>query len=61
MNCQLPDVQAGFGKGRGTRDQLPTSVGSSEKQESSKKVSTSALLTAPKPLTMWIKQTMENS
>jgi len=33
---------------------LPTSVGSSKKQESSRKTSTSALLTMPKPLTMWI-------
>ena len=40
---------------------LPTSVGSSKKQESSRKTSTSALLTMPKPLTMWIKQTVENS
>jgi len=28
VNCELPDVQAGFRKGRGTRDQLPTSTGS---------------------------------
>ena len=28
VNCELPDVQAGFRKGRGTRDKLPTSVGS---------------------------------
>ena len=54
MNCELPDVQAGFRKGRGTRDQLPTSVGSSEKQESSRETSISALLTLPKPLTVWI-------
>ena len=33
---------------------LPTSVGSSKKQESSRKTSTSALLTIPKPLTVWI-------
>ena len=33
---------------------LPTSVGSSKKQESSRKISTSALLTTPKPLTVWI-------
>ena len=33
---------------------LPTSVGSSKKQESSRKTSTSALLTLPKPLTLWI-------
>ena len=35
---------------------LPTSVGSSKKQESSRKTSTSVLLTRPKPLTMWISQ-----
>ena len=33
---------------------LPTSTGSSKKQESSRKTSTSALLTMPKPLTVWI-------
>ena len=54
VNRELPDVQAGFRKGRGTRDQIPTSAGSSKKQESSRKTSTSALLTMPKPLTMWI-------
>ena len=31
MNCELPDAQAGFRKGRETRDQLPTSAGSSKK------------------------------
>ena len=54
VNRELPDVQAGFRKGRGTRIKLPTSIGSSKKQESSIKTSTSALLTVPKPLTMWI-------
>ena len=38
-NCELSDVQAGFRKGRGTRDQISTSVGSSKKQESSRKTS----------------------
>ena len=33
---------------------LPTSAGSSKKQESSRKTSTTALLTMPKPLTVWI-------
>ena len=33
---------------------LPTSIGSSKKQESSRKTSTSVLLTTPKPLTVWI-------
>ena len=33
MNCELPDVQAGFRKGRGTRDQITTSDGLLKKQE----------------------------
>ena len=37
VNHELPDVQAGFRKGRGTRDQKPTSTGSSKKKESSRK------------------------
>jgi len=53
-NCELLDVQAGFRKGRGTRDQIATSAGSSKKQESSRKTSIYALLTMPKPLTVWI-------
>ena len=40
---------------------LPTSAGSSKKQESSRKTSISALLTMPKPLTVWITITVENS
>ena len=52
VNRELPDVQAEFRKGRGTRDQFSTSVGSLKKQESSRK--TFALLTTPKPLTVWI-------
>ena len=51
---ELPDVQAGFRKGRGTRDQIATSAGSLKKQESFRKTSISALLTMPKPLTVWI-------
>ena len=54
VNSELPDVQAGFRKGRGTKDKLPTSAGSWEKQESSRITSISALLTMPKPLTVWI-------
>ena len=54
VNQELPDVQAGFRKGRGIRDQIATSTGSSKKQESSRKTSISALLTMPKPLTVWI-------
>ena len=54
MNHELPDVQAGFRKGRGTRDQIANIRGSSKKQESSRKTSISALLTMPKSLTVWI-------
>ena len=51
LSCELPDVQAGFRKGRRTRDQIPTSPGSKKKQESARRTSTSALLTMPKSLT----------
>ena len=54
MNHEISDVQAGFRKGRGTRDQIANIAGSSKKQESSRKTSISALLTMPKPLTVWI-------
>ena len=54
VNCELPDVQAGFRKGRGTRDQMPNICWIIKKQESSRKTSISALLTMPKPLTVWI-------
>jgi len=54
MNHELPDVQAGFRKGRGTRDQIANICGSWKKQESSRKTSISALLSMPKPLTVWI-------
>ena len=50
MNCELSDVQAGFRKGRGTRDQIANIHGSLKKQESSGKTSISALLTMPKTL-----------
>ena len=63
-NRELPDVQAGFRKGRGKRKKekkekaeepeikLPTSNGSLKKQESSRKTSISALLSTPKSSTM---------
>ena len=57
MNRELPDVQAGFRKGRRTRDKIANMrccAGSSKKQESFRKTSISALLTMPKPLTVWI-------
>jgi hypothetical protein len=45
VNREHPDVQAGFRKGRGTKDPLPTSAESLQKQDSSRKTSVSALLT----------------
>ena len=54
MNRELPDVQGGFRKGSEPEIKLPTSAGSSKKQESSRKTSISALLTMPKSLTVWI-------
>ena len=53
VNHELLDVQAGFRKGRGTEIKW-TSAGSSKMQESSRKKSTSALLTMPNPLPVWI-------
>ena len=50
MNCELPNAQAGFRKSRGIRDQIANTVGSSKKQENSRKPSTSPLLIMPKPL-----------
>ena len=54
VNHELPDVQAGFREGRGTRDQIAKSAGSLKKQESSRKTSISALLNMPQPLNVWI-------
>ena len=54
VNRELLDVQSGFRKGRGTRDQIAKSAGSSKKQENSRKTSISALLTIPQPLTEWV-------
>ena len=54
MNHELPDVQAGLKKAEDPEIKLPTSTGSSKKQENSRKTSISALLTTPKPLTVWI-------
>ena len=54
MNCELPDVQAGFRKCRGTRDQIANIHWIIKKARGFQKTSTSALLTMPKPLTVWI-------
>ena len=53
VNREIPDVQAGFRKSRGTRDQIANICWIIEK-ENSRKTSTSALLTMPKLLTVWI-------
>ena len=54
VSRELPDVQAGFRKGRGTRDQIASIHWIMEKARESRKTSISALLTMPKPLTVWI-------
>ena len=54
VNHELPDVQAGFRKGRGTRDQIANIHWIIKKSKSSRKTFISALLTMPKPLTVWI-------
>ena len=55
VNRELPDVQAGFRKGRGTRNQIANIRWIMEKaREFQKKTSISAFLTMPKPLTVWI-------
>ena len=54
MNGELPDVQAGFRKGRGTRDQIANIRWIMEKEREFQKNINFALLTMPKPLTVWI-------
>jgi len=54
VNHKLPDVQAGFRKGRGTRDQIANISWIIKKARKFRKTSISALLTMPKPLTVWI-------
>ena len=54
VNHELPDVQAGFRKAEESEIKLSTYAGSWKKQESSSKITISALLTMPKPLTVWI-------
>ena len=60
MNWELPDDQVGFRKGRGTRDKIANNPLDHRKskripeKQKTKKPFTSALLTMPKPLTVWI-------
>ena len=58
VNRELPDVPAGFRKGRGTRDQI-ANIHQIIEKESSRKTSTSASLTTLKPLTVWLKTNCE--
>ena len=61
MYHELPDVQAGFRKGRGTRDQIVNIHWIFEKAREFQKNIYSSSLTMPKPLTLWITKTAENS
>ena len=54
MNCELPDVRAGFRKGRRTRYQIANIHWIIEKTREFQKNNISVLLTMPKPLTVWI-------
>ena len=53
MNCEIPDVQTGFRKGRGTRYLIANICWIIKKARSSRKTSISALLTISKPLNVW--------
>ena len=54
MNHELPDVQAGFRKDRGTRGEIANICWIIKKAKEFQKTSLSALLTSPKPSTVWI-------
>ena len=54
VNPELTDVQVALERAKEPETKLPTSAGSSKKQERSRKISISTLLTMPKPLTVWI-------
>ena len=54
VNQEVPNVQAGFRKSKGTRDQIIKICWIIDKVRESRKTSTSASLTTLKPLTMWI-------
>ena len=54
INCELPDISAGFKKGREIRDQIANICWIMEKRREFQKISISALLTMPKTLTVWI-------
>ena len=54
VSRELPDVQAGFRKGRGTRDQIANIFWIIKRARQFQKNIISALLTMPRPLTVWI-------
>ena len=54
MNHELPDVQAGFRKGIGTKDQIASICWIIEKAREFQKSIFLCLLTMPKPLTVWV-------
>ena len=54
VNHELPDFKLALEKEEESEIKLPTSAGSSKKQEISRKISISVLLTMPKSLTVWI-------
>ena len=54
VNHELPDVKLDLEKAEEPEIKLPTSAASSKRQQSSRKTSTSASVTMPKPLTVWI-------
>ena len=54
VNHKIPDVQVGFRKGRGIRDRIANICWIIKKAKEFQKTSTPALLTMPKPLTVWI-------
>ena len=54
MNCELPDVQAGFRKGRGTRDQIASIRWIMEEAREFQKNIYFCFIDCAKPLTVWI-------
>ena len=54
VNCELPDIQAGFRKGRGTRDQIVNIRWIIKKAREFQKNIYFCFMTMPKPLTVWI-------
>ena len=61
MNCELPDVQAGFRKGRGTRDEIPNICWIMEKAKEFQKIIYFCFIDYAKRLTVNQKKTVENS